>query len=70
MSKIVSLDLNYVGFQNELFNLEKIEQTSFLKTCKKLCKLTWDEIYQDKGLHWEEISTKKSLSGDKILRVS
>ena len=64
----VLLDLNYHTFQVELFNLEKIEQAAFLKTCKKIKQMTWNDIYKDKGLRWEEIVSKRSTS-EKIFSI-
>ena len=68
MSKIL-LDLNYPKFQEELFNLEKVEQAAFLKTCKKLRQMDWLMVYKDRGLKWEEITTKKTASGDKVFSI-
>ncbi len=62
------LDLNYPKFQEELFDLEKIEQTAFLKTCKKLKQMTWSMVYKDSGLKWEEI-TSKSKGHDKVFSI-
>lgn len=65
----ILLDLNYPKFQEELFNLEKVEQTAFLKTCKKLRQTNWVMIYKDRGLKWEEITTKRTTSGDKVFSI-
>lgn len=64
----ISIDLNYQKFQDELFNLEKIEQSAFLKTCKKLKQMSWQMVYKDQGLKWEEI-TSKSKEKDKIYSI-
>ena len=61
MLKILK-DLNNPSFQIELFSLEKTEQTAFLKTCKKLSQMDWLMIYQDQGLKWEEITSKRTSS--------
>lgn len=58
----VLLDLNNPNFQEELFSLEKAEQTAFLKTCKKLRQMDWSMIYQDQGLKWEEITSKRTAA--------
>ncbi len=47
------LNLNYDPFQQQWFALEKNEQFAIVKTLKKLRQLTWQEVYQDKGLNWE-----------------
>jgi hypothetical protein len=65
----VLLDLNYDDFQNELLALQKTEQTAFLSACKKIKKLTWDGVYKDKGLHWEEITSKTTKNGGKLYSI-
>ena len=60
MSKIL-LDLNLEEFQNSLFNLEKHEQRALLNTLKKISKLTWEELYQDRGLRWELVISQKTI---------
>jgi len=65
MSKI-SIDLNFSTFQEQLFNLEKLEQRAFLNTLKKIKQLTFEELYRDKGLRWELITSKKTKKGDNI----
>lgn len=68
MSNIL-LDLNYPEFQTELFALQKSEQTAFLSTCRKIKQLTWDSVYKDKGLRWEEITSKTTKTGRKIYSI-
>lgn len=65
MNKIL-LDLNRPQFQNEFFELQKDEQRALLNTLKKMSKLTWDELYVDKGIRWELIETQKSSKGHNI----
>ncbi len=65
----VLLDLNYPKFQEELFNLQKTEQTAFLLTCKKIKQLTWNDVFKDRGIRWEEITSKRAASGDKIYSI-
>jgi len=63
----VLLDLNFPGFQAELFNLDVSEIRKIFKTFKKLRALTWNDIFRDKGLHWEEI---RSVDGKYSIRLS
>jgi hypothetical protein len=65
MSKI-ALDMNNSEFQQYFFDLEKSEQMAFIRALKKIRTLSWEQIYQDKGLHWEAISSKKSITGDRL----
>jgi len=71
----VLLDLNYPGFQAELFDLDAPELKKIVKTLKKLSPtrrlprrgLAWQDVFRDKGLHWEEI---KSVAGKYTIRLS
>ena len=54
MTKVL-IDLNNKNFQNSLFNLEKLEQRALLNTLRKISKLSWEELYKDKGIRWELI---------------
>jgi hypothetical protein len=47
------LNLNDPEFQLEWVHLEKAEQLALLKTLRKLRALTWEQVYDDKGLRWE-----------------
>lgn len=63
----VLLDLNFHGFQSELFEFDTNEIRKVLKTLKKLRGMTWQEVFQDHGLKWEEC---KSASGKYTVRLS
>jgi Golgi nucleoside diphosphatase len=52
----VKIDMNNLEFQRDFFALEKVEQTSLIKTLKKISNMTWNEIYVDKGIRWESIT--------------
>ena len=54
----VVLDLNYPDFRAELFELDPAELRKVFKTLKKLRALTWQDTFQDKGLHWEELKSR------------
>lgn len=62
----IKIDLNNPVFQKDLFSLEKNEILALIKTLKKIRQLSWERLYQDKGLHWEAILSKKPSSGDRI----
>lgn len=51
----VALDLNNPVFQRNLFALEKDERHQAVETLRKISQMRWDQIYADKGLHWEKI---------------
>ena len=51
--------MNESSFQKELFNLEKSEQRALLNTLRKISQLNWNELYRDKGIRWELITSSK-----------
>jgi len=63
----VLLDLNAPTFQSDFFGLDANEIKKMLKTLKKLRSLTWNEVFRDHGLKWEEI---KSMPGKYTIRLS
>ncbi len=63
----VLLDLNFPPFQDDLLALEAPDIKKILKTLKKLKSLAWNEVFQDKGLHWEEV---KTVTGKYTIRLS
>jgi hypothetical protein len=65
MTKIL-LDMNYPAFQEQLFALEKLEQYALLRTLKKVKELSWEQLYKDKGIRWELITSKKTTLGNNV----
>jgi hypothetical protein len=65
MTKIL-LDMNQEEFQTQLFKLEKQEQRALLNTLEKIKKLSWEQLYHDKGIRWELINTVKNPKIDKL----
>ena len=63
----VLLDLNYPAFQAELFDVDASEVKKAFKTLKKLRKSTWNKVFRDHGLKWEEM---KSVPGKFTIRLS
>lgn len=63
----VKLDLNCPEFQTDLFALDVSEVKKVFKTLKKLRSMTWNEVFQDHGLKWEEL---KSTPGKYTVRLS
>lgn len=53
--KCVQLDLNNPTFQESWFELVPDEAERVRAALKKITKLTWQQVYTDKGLHWEKI---------------
>jgi len=63
----VLLDLNYPAFQSELFEMDAAEIKKTFKTFKKLRAMSWNEVFRDNGLKWEE---PKSAPGRYTIRLS
>jgi hypothetical protein len=53
----IRLDLNNPVLQDALFALQKAERLAALDALQKLRRLTWTQLYADKGLRWEKISS-------------
>jgi len=54
---LVLLDLNSPIFQENLFSLPKPERHSAVEILKKICQLSWPQLYGDRGLKWEKITS-------------
>ena len=55
----VLLDLNNPVFQHQLFDLQKNEQLSVLRTLRKLAGMDWYQVHKDHGLKWEIIASRR-----------
>jgi hypothetical protein len=71
MSRIV-LDLNSPGFQDDWFALERQEFLAVSATLRKIRQLEWDQVYRDKGLHWEAVTSRTAPAGQRLysLRIT
>jgi hypothetical protein len=59
----IRLDLNDPEFQENLFSLTKEQQTALLGTLRKIASMTWPQVYQDPGLKWEALLSRKAPNG-------
>ena len=59
----VRLDLNNPVFQAQLFGLQKPERNAAMDALRKIRLLSWDQLYRDKGLKWEQIISVKPPPG-------
>ncbi|MBW1801829.1 MAG: hypothetical protein JRJ85_13985 [Deltaproteobacteria bacterium] len=66
MKPTLKLDLNNPVFQNQLFNLPKEKQIGVLNALRKLLKMTWNQVYQDRGFHWEIIHSRTGPHGKRL----
>lgn len=62
----VLLDLNSPESQKQLFALGKEQQRSVMSTLAKLSKMTWEQVYGDRGLNWEAIVSKVGPHGGRL----
>lgn len=63
LDTLVRLDLNNPVFQANLLGLQKPERHAALETLNKIRQLTWNQIYRDNGLKWENLSSIKPPPG-------
>jgi hypothetical protein len=60
---LVLLDLNNPIFQENLFSLPKPERHSAVETLKEIRQLSWPQLYGDRGLKWEKITSAALPAG-------
>lgn len=65
----VFLDLNNPVFQEDLFGLQKEDALRMLGTLQKIKRLSWTEIYRDRGLRWELIQSKTGSGGQRLYTI-
>jgi len=68
----ILLDLSNPVFQADWFALERDEALAVLAALKKLHKMEWEQLYRDRGLHWEAILSRRGPAGQRIysLRIT
>ena len=68
----ISLDLNNPEFQRGWFALERDDAFAVLATLRKILRLDWNQLYSDRGLHWEAILSRSGPEGQRLysLRVT
>ena len=68
-SNKVLLDLNNPVFQEDLFNLGKEDAIRILEALKKIKRLTWTDIYKDKGLCWESVQSRTDPGEQRLYTI-
>jgi len=68
----IVLDLNNPVFQETWFVLETAEALRVLVSLRKLRRMSWSDLYRDRGLRWEAILSCNGPGGQRIysLRVT
>ena len=62
----VQLDLNNPVFQQQWFALSKDVQRGVMVTLRKLAAMTWNQVYEDRGLNWEVGHTRSGPHGGRL----
>lgn len=60
---LVRLDLNNPVLQKHLLILQKPDRLAALDMLGRLWQMTWNQLYRDKGLQWEQIISFKPPAG-------
>lgn len=68
----MKLDLNFPGFQEDLFRLEKKELHALIRTLRRCAKMDFQQFMQSSGLNVEKIKSMQTEQGHSIysLRIS
>jgi hypothetical protein len=69
MSDKVLPDLNNPVFQEDLLSPGKDNAASILASLRKIRKLSWSEVYIDKGLRWEMVQSKTGPGGSRLYTI-
>jgi len=65
----LKIDLNFPGFQKDLFKLEKNEIYTLIKTLRTLFKMDFDQLRRSPGLNLEKIKTMKTRNGNPLYSI-
>ena len=68
----ILLDLNNPVFQQTWFAMEREEAPAVLAALRRIRQMSWNQLYQDRGLRWEAVLSRQGPSGQRIytLRVT
>lgn len=68
----LKLDLNFPGFQEDMFRLEKKELHALIRTLRRCARMDFQQFIQSSGLNAEKIKSMKTEQGHSVysLRVS
>ena len=61
--KRVLLDLNHPTFQTHWFALPAAEALKVMEALRRIGKMTWNELYADRGIRWEMIRSRTTPDG-------
>lgn len=61
MSDKISVNLSSPALVSQIAALSKENLISFQKTLRKILSLSWNQLYQDNGLKWEEITSMPDI---------
>ena len=65
----VRLNLNNQEFQRQWFALPKEDKIAVLNTCVKVAGMDWNQLYRDRGLHWELIQSQDAPERERLYSI-
>jgi hypothetical protein len=65
----LKLDLNFPGFQKDLFKLEKKELYALIKGLRTLSMMDYDQLRRSRGINLEKIESMKTAKGNPIYSI-
>lgn len=65
----IALDLNNPEFQKNWFALERDEALAVLATLRKIHLMDWNQLYGDRGLHWEAILSRPGPANRRLYSI-
>ena len=65
----MKIDLNFPGFQKDLFKLEKNDLYALIKTLRTLSRMDFDQLRGSPGLNLERIKNMKTRKGNPIYSI-
>ena len=65
----MKIDLNFPGFQKDLFKLEKNELYALIKTFRTLSKMDFDQLRRSPGLNLERIRNMKTRKNNPLYSI-
>jgi hypothetical protein len=65
----VRLDLSDPDLQAGLARLSERSRKQAMAPFRKIVQMSWDQIYKDKGLHWEKIKSRPGPAGQSLYSI-
>jgi hypothetical protein len=69
VNTVIDFDLNNPTFQKHLLALQKDDLYRFSQALVKIKQMTWQQVYQDKGLNWELVSHRLGPKDQRLYTI-